>query len=53
MARRKKSSADQTVGVGLTTRNVKKNRSPFLDILRDDIEPLSDNQKTFFDRNPS
>ena len=49
MARRKKSPADQTVGVGLTTRNVKKNRSPFLDILRDDIEPLSDNQKTFFD----
>lgn len=49
MARRKKSSADQTVGVGLTTKNIKKNRSPFLDILRGDIEPLSEKQKTFFD----
>jgi len=51
MTRRKRSSAkeDQPIGVGLTSKNEKKNKSPYADYLRDDIEPKTDNQKKFFD----
>jgi len=50
MARRKRTSAtDQPIGVGLTTKNEKKNKSPYSDYLRDDITPQTENQEKFFD----
>ena len=50
MTRRKRSSAkdSQPIGVGLTSKNEKKTRSPFADYLRDDIVPATKNQERFF-----
>ena len=47
MARRKRSSsAEQPIGVGLTAKQMKR-KKPLSQEYLVDIEPLSDNQKTF------
>ena len=46
MARKKK--ADQPIGVGLTSKQMKRKKPINTDMMRD-IEPLTDNQKKLFD----
>jgi predicted ribonuclease YlaK len=48
MARRKGSNTDQPIGVGLTTRQMKR-RKPLSSDYLIDIEPLTENQKKLFD----
>jgi len=48
MARRKRGSIDQPIGVGLTTKQMKRKKPLNADYLID-IEPLNDNQKRLFD----
>ena len=48
MARRKRGSVDQPIGVGLTTKQMKRKKPLNADYLVD-IEPLNDNQKRLFD----
>ena len=48
MARRKRSSAEQPIGVGLTTKQMKRKKPVNLDYLVD-IEPLTENQKRLFE----
>ena len=48
MARRKRASAEQPIGVGLTTKQMKRKKPLSQDYLID-IDPLSDNQKRLFD----
>jgi phosphate starvation-inducible protein PhoH len=47
MARRKRTS-DQPIGVGMTTRQMKRKKPISSDIMRE-IEPLTENQKTLFE----
>lgn len=47
MARRRKTT-DQPIGVGLTTRQMKRKKPINVDLMRD-IEPLTDNQETLFE----
>lgn len=47
MARRRKAD-DQTNGVGLNTRQVKRKKPINIDLIRE-IEPLTDNQETLFE----
>jgi intein/homing endonuclease len=47
MARRKRSSAEQPIGVGLTTKQMKRKKPINLDYLID-IEPITENQKLLF-----
>ena len=47
MPRRKRASADQPIGVGLTTKQMKRKKPLSADYLVD-IEPLNDNQKNLF-----
>ena len=47
MARRRKTT-DQPIGVGLTTRQIKRKKPINVDLMRD-IEPLTDNQETLFE----
>ena len=48
MARRKRASAEQPIGVGLTAKQMKR-KKPLSQEYLIDIEPLSDNQKRLFD----
>lgn len=48
MARRKRTTNDQPIGVGLTTRQMKRKKPLSSDYLID-IEPLTDNQKKLFE----
>ena len=48
MARRKRSNADQPIGVGLTAKQAKR-KKPLSSEYLVDIEPLTDNQKRLFD----
>jgi phosphate starvation-inducible protein PhoH len=48
MARRKRGSAEQPIGVGLTVKQMKRRKPLGLEYLID-IEPITDNQKTYFD----
>jgi hypothetical protein len=48
MARRKRASAEQPIGVGLTTKQMKRKKPLSSDYLVD-IDPLTDNQKKLFD----
>ena len=48
MPRRKRASADQPIGVGLTAKQMKK-KKPLNSAYLVDIEPLNDNQKRLFD----
>lgn len=48
MARRKRSSAEQPIGVGLTAKQMKRKKPLSSDYLID-IDPLTDNQKRLFD----
>ena len=48
MARRKRGSNDQPIGVGLTTKQMKR-RKPLSSEYLIDIEPLTENQKQLFD----
>ena len=48
MARRKRSSAEQPIGVGLTSKQMKR-RKPLNAEYLVDIEPLTENQKTLFE----
>ena len=48
MARRKRSSAEQPIGVGLTAKQMKRKKPLNADYLVD-IEPLTENQKTLFE----
>ena len=48
MARRKRGSAEQPIGVGLTAKQMKRRKPLSSDYLLD-IEPVTDNQKKFFD----
>ena len=48
MARRKRSSTDQPIGVGLTTKQMKRKKPLSQEYLLN-IEPLTDNQKRLFD----
>ena len=48
MARRKRSSAEQPIGVGLTEKQMKR-KKPLNQEYLVDIDPLSDNQKRLFD----
>ena len=48
MARRKRTTNDQPIGVGLTTRQAKRKKALGIEYLLD-IDPLTDNQKKFFD----
>ena len=48
MARRKRGSAEQPIGVGLTAKQMKRRKPLGLEYLID-IEPITDNQKTYFD----
>lgn len=48
MARRKRSGSDQPIGVGLTTRQMKRKKPLNAEYLLD-IEPLTNNQKRLFD----
>jgi len=47
MARRKRASAEQPIGVGLTTKQMKRKKPLSLEYLID-IDPLTDNQKRLF-----
>ena len=47
MARRKRGSIDQSIGVGLTTKQLKR-KKPLNDDYLVNIEPLNDNQKRLF-----
>jgi predicted ribonuclease YlaK len=47
MARRKRSSADQPIGVGLTAKQMKR-RKPINSEFLIDVEPLTENQKVLF-----
>ena len=48
MARRKRASAEQPIGVGLTAKQMKR-KKPLNQEYLVDIEPLSENQKRLFD----
>ena len=48
MARRKRGNSDQPIGVGLTSKQMKR-RKPLSSDYLIDIEPLTDNQKRLFD----
>ena len=48
MARRKRASAEQPIGVGLTAKQMKRKKPLSADYLVD-VEPLTDNQKTLFE----
>jgi predicted ribonuclease YlaK len=48
MARRKRGNGDQPIGVGLTTKQMKR-RKPLSSEYLVDIEPLTENQKTLFE----
>ena len=48
MTRKKKTDGDQTIGVGLTTRQAKRKKPINTNYLLD-IEPITDNQKKLFD----
>ncbi len=48
MARRKRSSAEQPIGVGLTAKQMKRKKPLSSDYLVD-IDPLTENQKRLFD----
>ena len=48
MARRKRASAEQPIGVGLTTKQMKR-KKPLSSEYLVDIDPLTDNQKRLFD----
>ena len=48
MARRKRGSAEQPIGVGLTAKQMKR-RKPLSSEYLLDIEPVTDNQKKFFE----
>lgn len=48
MARRKRANTEQPIGVGLTTKQMKRRKPINLEYLLD-IEPLTDNQKRLFD----
>ena len=48
MARRKRASAEQPIGVGLTAKQMKRKKPLSSDYLVD-IEPLTENQKRLFD----
>ena len=48
MARRKRASAEQPIGVGLTTKQMKR-KKPLSQEYLVDIDPLTDNQKRLFD----
>ncbi len=48
MARRKRASAEQPIGVGLTTKQMKR-KKPLSQEYLVDIEPLTENQKRLFD----
>jgi len=48
MARRKRGSVDQPIGVGLTAKQMKR-RKPLSSDYLIDIDPITDNQKKFFD----
>jgi predicted ribonuclease YlaK len=48
MARRKRGTSDQPIGVGLTTKQMKR-KKPLSSEYLIDIEPLTDNQKRLFD----
>ena len=48
MARRKRASAEQPIGVGLTAKQMKR-KKPLSQEYLVDIDPLSDNQKRLFD----
>ena len=45
---RKKKNGDQPIGVGLTSKQMKRKKPINTDMLRD-VEPLTDNQKALFD----
>ena len=47
MARRKRASAEQPIGVGLTTKQMKRKKPLSAEYLVD-IEPLTENQKNLF-----
>ena len=48
MARRKRASAEQPIGVGLTAKQMKRKKPLSAEYLVD-IEPLTENQKRLFD----
>ena len=48
MPRKRKSSSQQPIGVGLTAKQMKRKKPINSDLLLD-IDPLTDNQKKFFD----
>ena len=48
MARRKRASAEQPIGVGLTAKQMKR-KKPLSQEYLVDIDPLSENQKSLFD----
>ncbi len=48
MARRKRGSIDQPIGVGLTAKQMKR-RKPLSAEYLIDIEPITENQKKFFE----
>ena len=48
MPRRKRASAEQPIGVGLTTKQMKR-KKPLSQEYLVDIEPLTENQKRLFD----
>ena len=45
---RKKKNGDQPIGVGLTSKQMKRKKPINADMLRD-VEPLTENQKALFD----
>ena len=48
MPRKKKTSGDQPIGIGLTTKQMKR-KKPIGNTYLLDIEPITDNQKKLFD----
>ena len=48
MPRKKKTSGDNPIGIGLTTKQMKR-KKPISNTYLLDIEPITDNQKKFFD----
>ena len=48
MARRKRSNSEQPIGVGLTTKQMKR-KKPLSSEYLVDIEPITENQKKLFD----
>ena len=48
MARRKRASAEQPIGVGLTAKQMKR-KKPLSSEYLVEIDPLTDNQKKLFD----